>query len=118
MAKLSNRDFRQAIAREKLLGKVNYDYDFNSFHIDYIIHFCRLKLAAFFSGNGLSTENAEQILIHYNQGLFTRDDDKKLKKILCVMRYVLKEENKSRYFFYSMRFGAVFYFNNERKIKV
>lgn len=56
-------------------------------------------------------------MIHYNQGLFTRDDDIKLKKILCVMRYVLQEENRSRYFFYCMRFGAVFYFNNERKMK-
>lgn len=107
MAEIPDRNIRQAFARKKLLREVDsfirsFQYIFNGFYS------YRLKLATFFAGKGLSIENAERIMIHYNHGLFSRDDDKKLKKILCVMSYVLRQENRSRYFFYSMRFGAVF----------
>lgn len=68
-------------------------------------------------GNGLLNENAKQLLTHYHRGAFTKDDYKNLHKILEIMQYVTKPENCSRYYFYSMKYHSVSYFNNINKEK-
>lgn len=78
----------------------------------------RLKIATFFTGNGLCVQNAERLFIFYSrEDTFGRELNKKLNKILCVMKYVGKEENMDRYYYYDMRRRSVFYFNGERKSK-
>lgn len=76
---------------------------------------CRLKIATFFTGNGLSVHNAENLFISYSrESTFDRDFNKKLNKILQVMKYVRKEENIDRYYYYNIYYN-IFYFNGERK---
>lgn len=78
----------------------------------------RLKIATFFIGNGLCVQNAERLFLHYSrEDVFGREFNKKLNKILSVMKYVEKEENMDRYYYYNMQRRTVFYFNGKCKLK-
>lgn len=61
--------------------------------------------------------NAEHLFTYYSrEDSFGREFTKQLDKILAVMRYVGKEENMDRYYYYNMRRRTVFYFNGERRL--
>lgn len=77
----------------------------------------RLKLATFFVGNGLSVYNVERLIHFYAREFIGRYEEKKLKKLLAVMTYVIKDENCSRYYYYSMVHRTVLYFSGERRVK-
>lgn len=74
-------------------------------------HADRLKIAAFFIGNGLSTQDADRLLRFYFRGKMTTQDEKALQKIISVMQYVIRDENCDRYYYYCMRRHIVLYFN-------
>lgn len=71
----------------------------------------RLKIAAFFTGNGLSTQNVDRLIRFYFRGKMTTKDEKALQKIILIMGYVTRDENCSRYYYFCMRRQKVLYFN-------
>lgn len=71
----------------------------------------RVKLATFFCGNGLSRENAANLLWSYAREKLSRVDKKKLKKLLEVMEYVKRPNQSSKYYYYDLRQHTVLYLN-------
>lgn len=75
----------------------------------------RVKLATFFVGNGLSIANAESLMCFYARQEISRDDRIKMNKILAVMVYADKRENRNRYYYYDMRRHTVFYLDGRHR---